>query len=100
MSPAPSYLVFATPLALWVGARLGGGFALLPVGLVFLLLPLLDESVGAGGSAAALPRPERLRFDLPLWLWIPWRSPPRLRWSPASNTGQPRRRPSWSSRWA
>lgn len=71
MSPAPFYLVFATPLALWVGARLGGGFALLPVGLVFVVLPLLDESVGAGGSAAALPRSERLRFDLPLWLWIP-----------------------------
>lgn len=71
MSAAPFYLAFTTPLLLWAGARLGGPFVLLPVALIFVLLPVLDESVGRGGSAAALPRPDRARFDAPLWLWLP-----------------------------
>ena len=71
MRALPYFVVFATPLALLLGGMKGGAFTLLPVGLVFVVLPLLDESVGSAGSVAALPRPDRLRFDLPLWLWIP-----------------------------
>jgi alkane 1-monooxygenase len=71
MSAFPFYLAFTTPLLLWAGAWLGGAFVLLPVALVFVLLPVLDEGVGRRGSAAALPRSDRLRFDEPLWLWIP-----------------------------
>lgn len=59
-------LVFATPAVLIAGLRLGGAWTFLPVALIFVVLPILDEAVGSDTG----PSPGARWFaDAPLYLW-------------------------------
>jgi alkane 1-monooxygenase len=72
MSVLPHFLAYATPALLFLGARLGGAWAFLPVAFVFGLLPVLDDRVGRyDRTPAGASRGPRWRWDLPLWLWVP-----------------------------
>ncbi len=64
------FTVYVTPALLLAGALLGGWATLLPVLFVYVLLPVLDESLGqdtAPGPVGA----RRWLHDLPLLLWVP-----------------------------
>jgi len=72
MSVLPYFLGYLGPALLFLGAHLGGGWTLLPVVLVFGLLPVLDDRVGGNErNPVGISRGPRWIWDIPLWLWAP-----------------------------
>lgn len=70
MSVLPYFLVYVTPALVLTGALLGGWPTALAVLFVYVVLPVLDESVGQSTAPGLVGAP-RLRHDLPLLLWVP-----------------------------
>lgn len=74
MRALPHLAGFVLPVALLLGARLGGGWTLLPLGLVLGVLPLIDRLGGIDAANAgdeAGPLSANIWFRAVTWLWVP-----------------------------
>lgn len=74
MRALPHLAGFVLPAALLIGARLGGGWTLLPLGLVLVVLPLVDLLAGVNAANAgdeAGPLSANIWFRAVTWLWVP-----------------------------
>lgn len=70
----PHLAGFVLPAALLLGARLGGGWTLLPLGLVLGVLPLIDLFFGINAGNAgdeAGPLSANIWFRAVTWAWVP-----------------------------
>lgn len=72
MSVLPYFFAYLGPALLFLGARLGSGWTLLPILFIFGLLPVLDDRIGGNQkSPEGLSSGPRWIWDIPLWLWLP-----------------------------
>jgi alkane 1-monooxygenase len=75
LQAAPHAIGFVLPLAIVVGAGLGGAWTFLPLALVYLLVPALDAAVGLNPESPdgdeALALGANAWFRLLTWIWVP-----------------------------
>lgn len=68
---APFFLVFLLPILLVLGVERGGVWAVAPLLFSFALVPVLDAVLEPNRENGDESLGHRLRFDVPLALWVP-----------------------------